>query len=206
MHPQNFGSEKIVCTYPLIRVRGCDISHLLTGSPRHIQYLCLTWLLNIYVMVLSQLSKIEINRRGFIDPQRQGVVVGEEEILLFFFLALRARFAQRACSLMFSKRTRRKIKQRLCTGYIFTGFYWGFLLAGSCFRRNAAFFHLPMIPPVSLGNSLLEGPTECLKGLLPSPCTAFSQSPSIDSFWWRIWGEHFRLDQVTALVARNNGA
>ena len=48
----------------------------------------------------------------------------------------------------------------------------------------------------------------------PSPCTAFSQSLSVNSFRWRIWGEragnasHFRLDHVTrnALAARNNDA
>ena len=40
------------------------------------------------------------NRGGFIDRQRKGVGVGEEV----------------ARSPMFSKRTTRKIKQRLCTG------------------------------------------------------------------------------------------
>ena len=32
---------------------------------------------------------------------------------------------------------------------------------------------------------------------LPSPCTAFSQSLSVNSFRWRIRGEHFRMDHVT---------
>ena len=41
-----------------------------------------------------------------------------------------------------------------------------------------------MIPPVSLvsSDSQLEGPMEGLEGLLPSRCTAFSQSLSTDSF------------------------
>ena len=50
---------------------------------------------------------------------------------------------------------------------------------------------------------------------LPSTCTAFSQSLSVNSFRWRIWGEragntnsHFRMDHVTrnALAARKNEA
>ena len=71
------------------------------------------------------------------------------------------------------------MKQRLYTGYIFTGLQWGFLSAKRCI-----FFHLPMIPPVSLvlSDSQLEGPMEGLEGLLPSRCTAFSQSLSTDSF------------------------
>ena len=42
--------------------------------------------------------------------------------------------------------------------------------------------------------------------VLPSPCTAFSQSVSVNSFRWRIRGE--RSDHVTqnALAARNNEA
>ena len=50
--------------------------------------------------------------------------------------------------------------------------------------------------------------------LLPSPCTAFSQSLSVNSFQWRIRDEragdalHFRMDHVTwnALAARKNEA
>ena len=48
---------------------------------------------------------------------------------------------------------------------------------------------------------------------LPSPCTAFSQSLSVNSFQWRIRDEragntHFRMDHVTwnALAARKNEA
>ena len=51
------------------------------------------------------------NRWGFSDRQRKGLGVGKEKIL-FLFLALRAR----SRSPMFSKRTKRKIKQSLCTG------------------------------------------------------------------------------------------
>ena len=41
---------------------------------------------------------------------------------------------------------------------------------------------------------------------LPSPCSAFSQSLSVNSLWWRIRGE--RSDHVTrnSLAARNNEA
>ena len=50
--------------------------------------------------------------------------------------------------------------------------------------------------------------------LLPSPCTAFSQSLSVNSFQWRIRDEragnasHFHMDHVTwnALAARKNEA
>ena len=50
--------------------------------------------------------------------------------------------------------------------------------------------------------------------ILPSPCMAFSQSLSVNSFRWRIRGEgtgnasHFRMDHVTrnALAARKNEA
>ena len=59
----------------------------------------------------------------FIDSQRKRVVVGEEENrrFLFFFLELRAFCRALALgrsfrSPMFSKKTKRKIKQRLCTG------------------------------------------------------------------------------------------
>ena len=52
------------------------------------------------------------NRGGFTDRQRKGFGVGEGENSLFFFLALRARSRQP----MFSKRTKRIIKQRLCSG------------------------------------------------------------------------------------------
>ena len=49
------------------------------------------------------------NRGRFIDHQRKGVGVGEKKIdVLYFFLLAR--------SPMFSKRTKRNIKQRLCTG------------------------------------------------------------------------------------------
>ena len=50
------------------------------------------------------------NRGGFIDRQRKGVGVGEEENRrsLFFFLALRTR--------QFFEKQKRKTKQRLCTG------------------------------------------------------------------------------------------
>ena len=50
------------------------------------------------------------NRGGFIDRQRKGVGVGEEENRrsLFFFLALLAR--------QFFEKRKRKTKQRLCTG------------------------------------------------------------------------------------------
>ena len=46
---------------------------------------------------------------------------------------------------------------------------------------------------------------------LPSPCTAFSQSLSVNSFQWRIRDERagkFRMDHVTwnALAARKNEA
>ena len=48
---------------------------------------------------------------------------------------------------------------------------------------------------------------------LPSPCTAFSQSLSVNSFRWRIRGEragnsHFHMDYVTrnALAPRKNEA
>ena len=51
------------------------------------------------------------NRWGFSDPQRKGLRVGKEKIILLF-LAPRAR----SRSPMFSKRTKRKIKQSLCTG------------------------------------------------------------------------------------------
>ena len=54
------------------------------------------------------------------DRQRKGVVVGEEENILlssFFFLSRAQRSALvLARSPMFSKRTKRKIKQRLCKG------------------------------------------------------------------------------------------
>ena len=57
------------------------------------------------------------------DSQRKRVVVGEEENrrFLFFFLELRAFCCALALersfrSPMFSKKTKRKIKQRLCTG------------------------------------------------------------------------------------------
>ena len=45
--------------------------------------------------------------------------MGDEENRRFFHLALRARSRAVALapSLMFSKRTKRKIEQRLCTGY-----------------------------------------------------------------------------------------
>ena len=63
------------------------------------------------------------NHRVFIDSQRKRVVAGEEENrrFLFFFLELRAFCRALALerllrSPMFSKRTKRKIKQRLCTG------------------------------------------------------------------------------------------
>ena len=48
------------------------------------------------------------DKRETAGDLRNRVVVGEGE---FFFLALRARFVR-------SKRTKIKIKQRLCTGYI----------------------------------------------------------------------------------------
>ena len=54
------------------------------------------------------------NRGGFTDRQRKGFGVEEGENSLFFFLALRAR----SRSPTFSKRTKRKMKQRLCTGYL----------------------------------------------------------------------------------------
>ena len=38
-------------------------------------------------MVLSQLSKIEINRRGFIDPQRQGGSGGGRRNIIIIFLS-----------------------------------------------------------------------------------------------------------------------
>ena len=54
------------------------------------------------------------------STQRMGVVVGEEKnTSLFFFLVLRTRccvLASLASLLMFLKRTKRKIRQRLCTG------------------------------------------------------------------------------------------
>ena len=133
--------------------------------------------------------------------------MGEEELLLllFFFLANRARFARLASSPMFSKRTKRKIKQRLCAGYIFTGFQWGFLSAKRCI-----FFHFPMIPPVSLvlSHSQLERPMEGLEWLLPSPCSAFSQSLSIDSIFGDVPRRTFSLGprDPDTLTARNNGA
>ena len=51
------------------------------------------------------------------------------------------------------------------------------------FGKTLHFFHLPMIPPVSLvlSDSQLERSMEGLEELLPSTCTAFSQSLSIDS-------------------------
>ena len=59
----------------------------------------------------------------FIDSQRKRVVVGEEENRRFFFFFLELRAFCRALALgrsfrspMFSKKTKRKIKQRLCTG------------------------------------------------------------------------------------------
>ena len=52
------------------------------------------------------------NRGGFTDRQRKGFGVGEGENSLFFFFALRVP----SRSPMVSKRTKRKIKQRLCTG------------------------------------------------------------------------------------------
>ena len=69
---------------------------------------------------------IKINRGGFIDRQWKGVGVGEEENrrwrYFFFFLTLRARsrlLASLSRTPMFSKTTKRKINQLLCTGYIF---------------------------------------------------------------------------------------
>ena len=54
-----------------------------------------------------------MNRRGFIDHKRKGVVVGEEENRLSFSRSALV-LARSLCSPMFSKR---KVKQRLCAGY-----------------------------------------------------------------------------------------
>ena len=72
---------------------------------------------------LSGRDKKQI-RGGFVD-QRKGVGVGEEETIIFSFSrsALRARSRSRSLASVarppiFSKRTKRKIKQRLCSGYV----------------------------------------------------------------------------------------
>ena len=53
---------------------------------------------------------------GFIDRQHKGGGVGEDENRLFIFLPCTPHSLSLACSPMFSKRTKRKIKQHLCTG------------------------------------------------------------------------------------------
>ena len=53
------------------------------------------------------------NHRGFTDRQRKGLGVGKEKILYFSFLRSALVLDRWP---MFSKRTKRKIKQRLCKG------------------------------------------------------------------------------------------
>ena len=68
--------------------------------------------------------------------------------------------------------------------------------------------------PVEIYRNTVEKMNPGIRAL-PSPCTAFSQSLSVNSFRWRIRGEragntnsHFRMDHVTrnALAARKNEA
>ena len=73
------------------------------------------------------------NRGEFIDRQRKWVGAGEEEnINIFLPRVLRSLSRSLSPSAMFSKRTKRKIKQHLCTGYFHT------VLATTvrCWRRH----------------------------------------------------------------------
>ena len=54
----------------------------------------------------------DVNRRGIIDRQRKGVVVGKKKIensSLFFFLALRARFAPELVDVLVKNEKKNKI-------------------------------------------------------------------------------------------------
>ena len=74
-------------------------------------------LLDFHLFKDRRARVININRRRFFDLRHKGVVLGEEENrrYLFFFLALRARSL--TSSPIFLKIAKRKIKQRLFTGY-----------------------------------------------------------------------------------------
>ena len=134
---------------------------------------------------------IEYKPQAIYWPPAQGGSGGGRRniiIISFFSRSALASLGSRACQ-CFRKERKEKWNNVCIRAIYLQGF------SGDFFRQNAAFFfHLPMIPPVSLvlSDSQQEGPMEGLEGLLPSRCTAFSQSLSTDSFRWRIRGEHFR--------------
>ena len=106
--------------------------------------------------------------------------MGEEEILLLFLFSRDPRLLHSARELanVFEKNEKKNETTSVYGLYIYR------VSVGISFGKTLHFFHLPMIPPVSLvlSDSQLEGPMEGLEGLLPRRCTAFSQSLSTDSF------------------------